>query len=263
MATIHQVFKRTNYNLVSRLVRRGKKPITKDQVRILEEGLDQLPAILGEKEWFLTGGVALQIAYGKWFRNPGNINISVPEESLYEVTQHACERGSYGLLSRGVQVRTAFSRKWEGYEVVEWNEQGRLRRNYANLRLVRFEEAKPVNNQGLLDFIDVHPYRVVQYRYGLSPHLNLDWMESFNGDKEVLNVNTEILKSDGEYRTISGKIIKVRGVDYLRRLKNWLIEQEPKERRRKNGLHAYDLSKLIERYDSAQMSADCKEAVMK
>ncbi len=241
MVTLRKVFERDNYAIISNIIQRKETPITSQEIDTLEDNLDKLPSILGNTEWTITGGIAAQINHGSWYRNPGNVNISVHEDTLFEIAEHVHTKAGYRLLSRHWQARILPGIKRETYEVPRWNEQS-LARAYPNLRFIRFEKETPVQNRSFLDFIDVHVYRVVQHRYQYSPKFNHDTVESLDGNKESPAILLTYAEQNTSYQTRSGTVLQVRGLEYMHKVKHWLIKEE----RDKTGIHAFDLAKLEE-----------------
>jgi hypothetical protein len=241
MPTLKELIKRDHYNVTSKIVQRPKTPIIEKQIIALERDLEKLPEILGDSEWTLTGGIAAQMNYGSWYRNPGNVNISVHEDDLFEIAEHAHEKAGYRLLSRGWQVRITPWRKRETYELAGWDMQT-LARNYPNLRLIRFEKENPILNRSLLDFIDIHLYREVHHTYDSFPQFNTHNAESLNGSKENPVIPLDLLEKNTTYQTQSGRTIQVRGLEYMHQVKRWLAVKENK----KTGIHAFDFAKLEE-----------------
>lgn len=243
MATMKQAFERDHYNIISKLVRRTRVPITAEQATSLEENLDKLPSILGDEGWTLTGGIAAQLASGSWYRNPGNVNISVNEDEIFEIAEHAHKKANYRLLSRGWQVRPLPGMKRETYEVPRWNIQA-LARNYPNLRLIRFEENNPSSNKQFLDFIDVHLYRIAHHRYERYPELNSDDIVSLDGNKETPIIPLALSEQNRTYSTQSGKTFLIRSLEYIHAIKYWLVMQDRNQKRRERGIDYFDFMRL-------------------
>ncbi len=243
MATIKEAYERSNYTVTSKLVRRTRSLISPENILALEKNLDELPKIFGNTRWVLTGGIATQIACKEWYRNPGNINVSVHEDALFEIAQHAHEKANYRLLSRGWQIRPYPGIKRETYEVPNWNMQ-ELSRNYPNLRLIRFDGKNPSPNKEFLDFIDVHLYRIAQHRYDIFPQFNCDEIVSLDGNKAAPIIPFTVAEKNIQYVTNSNKIIQVRGLEYLHHIKYWLVMRDQNQKRREREIDYFDLTKL-------------------
>lgn len=208
----------------------------------LEEDLNQLPIILGDPtHWTLTGGIAIQIAYGAWYREPGNINISVHEEHIGEVAEHAAMHAPpYGLFSRGWQITPWRRWKKEWYEKVRWND-NMLSRNYKTLRFLKQDSHGPVNNPKMTDLIDVQLHREINRTYDFYPELNSHHVVSLNGDKSILKIPFKVAEQNISYQTKSGQVIQVRNYEYMMFVKRWLMEESGENR-----LDKFDLEKLEE-----------------
>ncbi len=240
---VRNIFPKSDFAIKSKVIRRTLEPITQEQISLLEKNLAELPKILGDKRWFLSGGIAVQIGYGKFYRNPGNFNIDIHEDCLADIVEKAQKSRDYRLFSRGWQVRTAPDVKLETYEVPEWAD-GDLRKSYPNLRLIRFESGKPVPNLNFLDFIDVHPHRIVHHKFKYSPQFNRKEIISLDKNESDLRIPAEYADQNIFYKTPSG-IITIRSLLYMEVIKKWLFSRENRTPERKE-IDNYDLLKIQE-----------------
>lgn len=265
-------------NLIDLSVRPVTSPVVKrtleimgaDDVEKINTSLDRLVGILGESlignktnpnegdvVWSLGGGLGIQIAANKFTRKPGNINVDVHESNFRKIVENA-ERKGYVACSRGFQVyigkdSQGVQMKRETYEPVGWKDENglvRLARDYPNLRLMKL----PLQNNDLLDFIDVHVYRYLNFSYEYSK-LNISYLvpidpkERWNGKSKVednggLRIYLKYADENVVHETHSGQKISVRGLLYMKEVKEWLLRREVKEwflmRKRNEGWQRID-----------------------
>lgn len=243
MATLRNFIPKTDYAITSRVVERALSPITKEQINSLEKSLNELPDILGN-DWYLSGGIAIQICCGEWYRMPGNVNISVHEDSILALTEKALKSHNYYLLSRGWQIKKSPKEKYETYEVPEW-ENNNLKKAYQNLRLIRFEGDSPVPNLSFLDFIDIHVYRKVEHRYEYYPDFNRVEAVSIDRNESDLIIPYDLTLTNAQYNTLSCRPIQTRSLAYMEVVKNWLIKDKVRSQERK-AIDEFDISKIKE-----------------
>ena len=242
MANIYGLFPKKDYGITSPIVSRSLDPPSKEQISEIERSLSLLPEVLGSEKWSLSGGIALQLAYGSWYRMPGNINLSIEENDLFDLADKA-QRNNYRLLSRGVHIER-FRDKYETYEVPEWRDIT-LAKNYPNLRFIRFEKERPSRNHFLSDFIDVHIHRVVSYKFEYYPQFNRNELHSIDKNETSMALPEDLASQNFLCTTANGPI-SVRSLEYMKVVKEWLLRRKDRRAKRKL-IDEFDMAKIYEK----------------
>ncbi len=193
-------------------------PATQADVENIDGAIDALPGILGDPgKWVLSGGLAIDLADGRLTRKHFDLDIGVEEGDLPNIVASA-GRAGYGLFKKVLSTKVSSKKKAIVYRGL--NAEDAVRRRSRRLRLARIDAlGKPVAHGGVLDYLDVYVHRKV-------------------GDEMHLNHPRITLPSDynegGSYTTRRGTTVRLRGIDYLKVIKE----------RRDNPANAHDLEKI-------------------
>ncbi|MBT3405231.1 hypothetical protein HN832_05030 [archaeon] len=168
----------------------------------LKRDLDELSRILGQDvEWCLTGGVAIPLTLGSFYRIHRTIDVAVDESNFGALVSKARE-SNYGLFSRRFMTKVSSSLKLDFYREVLPEEV--LKENLHHVKFLRLDKfGKPVNNNFRLDSLDVF----------------LDHTEGEELVSDCGRFRIPRFRRGATYSTLSGVRINVRPLEYLAQVK--------------------------------------------
>lgn len=134
-------------------------PSSKENQEEIKNIIKSLPTILGNPEnWVLSGGIAIPLTTGQFYREHFDIDIGLHEKYLEEIVDEA-KKSNYGLFSRKLMMHTSSKEKFEIYSKVTPEES--IKNKNKNLRLIRLDRRlKIVRLVKLEDYFDIYLHKI-------------------------------------------------------------------------------------------------------
>ena len=120
------------------------------RARKLLNGLDRVSELFENSQWEITGGVAVSLNLGRFYRTHVDVDIGVNEDCLPLVFQKAQSMG-YGFFQR----HRIFSYNHNGIEAYKMIHPGDLGKRYSRLSLFKIKDEKISLDY---PYVDVFPY---------------------------------------------------------------------------------------------------------
>ena len=134
------------------------QPITKERQEVIEDSLDELAKMLPQEiPWTLSGGIAIPLTLGKFYRNHYDIDIAFPESSLKDIVSNI-EKHNYKLASRAMMMHTYRNQKLSIYKFMNVDEALSKRKSNMDLRLVKIKDGEIVPHSHPLHYIALFPH---------------------------------------------------------------------------------------------------------
>jgi hypothetical protein len=208
--------------------RKGIVDITPEKTRELEQKVDELPEILGgSNNWALSGGLAIVLSIGRFYRVNSDVDILINSQNLWEIVNRAQTRG-YELFFRLADIKIGSRKNLYIYKAA--TEEIAKKNGYRHLKLMRInKQGKAKDSEDILDSIELFSYKRVDDTTILT-------------EKGFLFPGNKMFQSG---TTISGKPITISSLDYLIRIKELFIEKKRHNPREKDVLDIQILKDFI------------------